>query len=93
MVFTLEDIEKRLFSMDEKTAQDLSCTKLALGNVTNSLKRGTQHRNNGGRRKCDGKSRFRQRSTDHANASNSKNAICYNLVIFPRSALMPSLKL
>jgi hypothetical protein len=38
----------------------------------------TQHRNNGGRGKRDGKSRFRQRSTAHANASHSNNVICYN---------------
>jgi hypothetical protein len=43
MSFTLEDIEKRFFSMDEQIARDKSLTRIAMGNVANSLQRGQQH--------------------------------------------------
>jgi hypothetical protein len=41
MTFTLEDIEKRFFSMDEQSARDQSFTRLALGNAVKGLKRGS----------------------------------------------------
>jgi hypothetical protein len=76
MLFTLEDIEKRFFSMDEQTAREKILTRIALGNAansSNSLKRG-QHYKYG-----KGKGRSQRKSNASANAaSNGKPIICYN---------------
>jgi len=77
MSFTLEDIERRFFSMDEQIARDKSLTRIALGSVANSLKRGNHRTNNKGRQ---GKQR-QQQSKHNASAnatSASKPIICYN---------------
>jgi uncharacterized protein YdcH (DUF465 family) len=76
MSFTLEDIEKRFFSMDEQTAREKILTRIALGNATNSsnsLKRGQHHKNG------KGKGRSHRKSNASTNAaSNGKPVICYN---------------
>jgi hypothetical protein len=78
--FTLEDIEKRFFSMDEQISREKALTRIALGNAANSLKRGkhpsTRNSN------LNSKGKFNNKAT-HASAhvasdSKTKSIICYN---------------
>jgi len=68
----LEDVEKRFFSMDEQIARDKLLTRIAMGNVANSLQRGQQHLyRNHSHQNNKGK------TSASANAT-SKPIICYN---------------
>jgi hypothetical protein len=80
MSFTLEDIEKRFFSMDEQIARDKSLTRIAMGNVANSLQRGQQHlhRNHSHRNNKGKTGRPRQTKTNASANATSKPIICYN---------------
>jgi 6-phosphogluconolactonase/glucosamine-6-phosphate isomerase/deaminase len=80
--FTLKDIEKRFFSMDEQIAREKILTRIALGNAANSLKRGKQPSHKSSNQNSRGKS---NNKTTHASAhaasyekNSSKPIICYN---------------
>jgi len=79
--FTLKDIEKRFFSMDEQIAREKVLTRIALGNAAHSLKRGQQsqqsHKHN--RNVANRRNKFKSNASAHAASDGkSKPIICYN---------------
>jgi hypothetical protein len=79
MSFTLKDVEKCFFSMDEQSARNKALTKIALGHAANSLKRGKQQ--SMGWSKGNHRNKQQNKNTSNANAtttSSGKSIICYN---------------
>jgi len=72
MPFSLEDIEKCFFSLDEQTARERVLTRIALGNAaTTNSKRGQQQF----KKSTKGRSSRKSNASTHAA---SKPIICYN---------------
>jgi hypothetical protein len=80
MTFTLEDIEKRFFSMDEQHAHDQVSSHLACSDMANSLQKGKWHngKNHGGKGNKSFCGKQGKPVTTHANATNGRTIICYN---------------
>jgi hypothetical protein len=78
--FTLDYVEKRFYSMDEQIARDKLLTRIAMGNVANSLLRGQQHlhRNHSHQNNKGKTGRPRQTKTNASANATSKPIICYN---------------
>ncbi len=86
--FTLQDIEQKKFSIDEKSARDQALTRLSLGNAATSHhdynhKRGNRRnfngsRNNNSGRRNNNNGRGYQRSEQAHLANHSNPIICYN---------------
>jgi hypothetical protein len=82
--FTLEEIGKKFFSIDEKIACDQALTRLALGSAARSQhdhghKRGSSRGYGAGRGTLEAPTNNRKSEHAHiASHSNSQSIICYN---------------
>jgi hypothetical protein len=75
MSFTLEDIEKRFFSLDEQAARERALTRIVLGNaVTTNSNRGSRQQTY---KRNHNKNELGRKSNASAHAT-SKPIICYN---------------
>jgi hypothetical protein len=79
-IFTLEDLEKKIFAIDEKTSREAAKTRIAQGNMAQGQGGDRAHRNRGGRGNGNSQRNGPNKTADTNAAIATKHAhlMCYN---------------